>query len=355
MKRLIVCCDGTWNTPDAAEDDIPCPTNVVKVAESVLPRDEEGVAQVVYYDTGVGTSGGRVMRGFAGATGRGLSDNVRKAYRWLVEKYEPGDEIYLLGFSRGAFTARSLGGLIRNSGILRWRAIDQEKAAYDLYRSRSPASHPRARESRLFRRTFAVEERTPIRCVAVWDTVGALGNPLLIERVVDRRNAFHDTGLSSSVQHAFHAVAIDEKRRLFEPALWYLPADAEGQVLEQRWFVGVHANVGGGYPRVGLSDLALDWIVRKTEALGVRYGELERKMDWREAVEVSWRGMYRALPPHHRPIRRPDLLPGRAEDSGPIVTNETIDPSVLERWEQDSDYRPPNLEDFFRRFPAEAP
>jgi uncharacterized protein (DUF2235 family) len=355
MKRLIVCCDGTWNTPDAAVDGIPCPTNVVKVAEAIGPLDERGTPQCVFYDRGVGTRGGRLRRSFDGATGTGLSRNVLNAYRWINERFEPGDEIFLLGFSRGAFTARSLGGLIRNSGILRRGAFDQERNAYSLYRSRSRATHPKARESRLFRLTYAVADRTPIKCVAVWDTVGALGNPLLIDRFVDRRNEFHDTELSGIVQNAFQAVAIDEKRKLFEPALWYQETEEIAQLLEQRWFVGVHSNVGGGYREEGLSDRPLRWLIDKLRGLDVQFGAIDIKPESVDRLEESWAGAYRLIPAHHRPIRHPDSLPPPRPDQKAFRTNETVDPSVLDLWDRWPDYRPPNLVDFFRRFPREAP
>jgi uncharacterized protein (DUF2235 family) len=355
MKRLVVCCDGTWNTPDAVVDGIPCPTNVVKVAEAVAPHDDSGTLQCVYYDRGVGTRGGRVRKAFDGATGTGLTANVLKAYRWISGRYEAGDEIYLIGFSRGAFTARSLGGLIRNSGILRRGGLDQEGNAYALYRSRSKADHPRARESRLFRLTYSVEDRSPIKCIAVWDTVGALGNPLLIDRIVDRRNEFHDTQLSGIVENAFQAVAIDEKRRLFEPALWFHDEDQEGQVLEQRWFVGVHSNIGGGYREGGLADRPLRWLIEKMAELGLKFGGMEFNPSAVDRLEESWNGAYRLIPPYDRPIRHPSNLPGRDPGDKPVRTNETLDPSVLELWDRWRNYRPPNLTDFFRRFPREAP
>src|SRR5690606_17210148 len=116
MKRLVICCDGTWNRADQEEDDIPCPTNVVKIAFRIAKRDGD-IPQLVYYDEGVGT-GNSLDRVTGGAFGRGLEENIHQAYRFLIANYEPGDEIFLFGFSRGAFTARSLGGMIRKCGIL---------------------------------------------------------------------------------------------------------------------------------------------------------------------------------------------------------------------------------------------
>ena len=147
MKRIIICCDGTWNTPDKTENGIPCYTNVVKVAQAVKPFADDGIQQLTYYDLGVGSRGFILQRIFDGATGSGISKNILKAYRYVLQNYRLNDELFFFGFSRGAFTVRSLAGLIRNSGILKSDDPDLIKRAYNLYRSRSPLSHPRAREA----------------------------------------------------------------------------------------------------------------------------------------------------------------------------------------------------------------
>jgi uncharacterized protein (DUF2235 family) len=116
MKRLVLCCDGTWNRADQERDGAPCPTNVVKFAYRIAKRDAD-VPQIIYYDQGVGT-GNLVDRLSGGALGEGLEDNIHDAYRFLVANYEPGDELYVFGFSRGAFTSRSIVGMIRKCGIL---------------------------------------------------------------------------------------------------------------------------------------------------------------------------------------------------------------------------------------------
>ncbi|HWH09146.1 MAG TPA: DUF2235 domain-containing protein, partial [Candidatus Thermoplasmatota archaeon] len=247
MKRLVVCCDGTWNTADAVVDGKPCPTNVVKMARAVLPRDANGVPQVVFYDEGIGT-GGLLDRVVGGATGRGLMRNVGDAYRFLVWNFEPGDEVYLFGFSRGAYTARSLAGLVRKCGILRKGQGCRFEEAYDFYRG---DVHPRDPAAAEFRRRNSVETR--IRFLGVWDTVGALGVPGRLRGLTMRRHRFHDVKLSSTVDHAYHAVAIDERRKAFAPALWETDPANAGQVVEQAWFPGAHSDVGGGYPEAGLS------------------------------------------------------------------------------------------------------
>src|SRR5664279_246513 len=214
-KRLVVCCDGTWNTPDELNRGKSAPTNVTKLALAVSSRDAAGVEQRMFYHPGVGTKRSERIRG--GAFGLGLSRDVRDVYRFLVANFEPGAEIFFFGFSRGAFTARSAAGSVRNSGILRPEHADRVEDAYALYRNRE--AHPRGIEARLFRRSYSYETR--IRFIGVWDTVGALGIPLSGLRFVNflnRGTQFHDTDLSTTVDAAFQALAIDEKRQPFRPA-----------------------------------------------------------------------------------------------------------------------------------------
>ncbi|WP_338930469.1 DUF2235 domain-containing protein [Streptomyces netropsis] len=323
-KRLIVCCDGTWNLADQLSK-----TNVTKVALAVRPR-AAGVEQRVYYHSGVGTRRWERLRG--GAFGMGLSGNVMDAYRFLVSDYEPGDELFLFGFSRGAFTARSLAGLVRNSGILRRGNVDRIMDAWALYRDR--LEKPSGTASTLFRRTYAHE--TEIQFIGVWDTVGALGIPLpgaggtpnngpWWRKPVDlanRRWGFHDTELSSWVKGAFHALAVDEQRTPFRPTLWHQkPGAAEnGQELKQVWFTGSHSQVGGGDKETALSDITLLWMVAQAHRYGLEFDtealseagprdmtpdrgiDFEVRPDPMGTVHNSRRGPYRLARPWHRPI-----------------------------------------------------
>lgn len=344
MKRIIILCDGTWNLPDeTSADKIPCPTNVVKLAEAIGPSGS-GKPQMVFYNAGIGSSGSWLKRVYDGATGTGISANILQAYTFLIHQFEVGDELFLFGFSRGAFTVRSLSGLIRNCGILRQDALSILPKAYGLYRSRRPATNPRSREATLFRRTYAVEDVTPIAFIGVWDTVGALGNPLLFKSL-SPGNRFHDTDLSTYVASAYQALAIDETRRNFSPTLWHLQGEVPGQSLEQRWFAGAHSNVGGGYPDQGLSDLALVWLAGKAANAGLGLGKISSAPNSAGALINSHKGFYRILPALHRPI---DAPPGKDEGA----TRETLDPSVLERYRRDAAYRPPNLVDYLKRNPA---
>ncbi|HEY0086225.1 MAG TPA: DUF2235 domain-containing protein, partial [Allosphingosinicella sp.] len=264
-KRLVFSFDGTWNRLDA-----PCPTNVLLTAESVLPIDRNGVAQLNYYDQGVGT-GGSADYFTGGMLGRGLTENLADAYLNLVFNYMPGDEIFIFGFSRGAFSARSFAGLIKNCGIVRREHANKTKQAIALYRSRRDDDAPWSDKAGAFRAEYA-HALPEIQYLGVWDTVGALGIPnhLRMARLFNGKYRFHDYSLSSMVRSARHAVAIDETRRAFEPSLWDnfealnraagKDPEAADAPYQQKWFPGVHSAVGGGLPERGLSDQALEWI-----------------------------------------------------------------------------------------------
>ena len=305
-KRLILCCDGTWNTPDQENGGHPCPTNVTKMALAIAPCDDHGVEQRVFYQRGVGTTRWERLRG--GAFGFGLSRDVRNTYRFIVRNYEPGDELFFFGFSRGAFTARSTVGFVRNAGILRRDEEDRVDEAYALYRSRS--AHPRSTEAQLFRQSYSHETR--IRFIGVWDTVGALGIPLNGLRwinAVNRRWQFHDTQLSSRVDSAFHALAIDEKRRPFQPAVWEPQPDAVDQRLQQTWFAGTHCDVGGGNRDSRLADIALWWLADQARSYGLTLNERGPVLDdgWAKGtIHESRNAFYRLTPPYHRPIGATD-------------------------------------------------
>ncbi len=338
MKRIAIFCDGTWNTPDESENGKLCQTNVVKMANALSPVSKDGKLQLLYYDTGVGSEGGLIRRIFDGATGTGISENILQAYRFIIKSYVPGDELYFFGFSRGAFSVRSLAGLIRNSGLLRPENIDLVEAAYRLYQSRKPEHQPREVEATLFRKTYAVAETTKIKFIGVWDTVGALGNPLLLNGILSKRNRFHDTDLSTRIENAFHALAIDEKRRNFEATLWHQQKEAKDQVLEQVWFAGVHSDVGGGYAECGLSDIALGWMVDKAHHCDLEFDAIDLNPDSMALMHESYTGFYKLQSRLFRQIGVVDPKRG--------ATNETIHPSVLERYKNDKSYRPQNLELF---------
>lgn len=301
MKRLAVFCDGTWNRLSAKH-----PTNVVLAAQSVLPYGTDGVAQVTYYDEGVGTTflvNQALERMLAGAFGLGLFDKIAAAYRFLVFNYDPGDEIYIFGFSRGAFTARSLAGLIRKCGIVTRDRLDKVEEAFAFYKDNSPEAHPDGEKAQQFRlensqdTIMKTEDRAyrqslgipapltsqplfTLSYLGVWDTVGALGMPkyLLLERLfrTAEKYQFHDSSLSSIVKSARHAVAVDEDRLSFDPALWdnvdvLNRVDGRAGNYHQLWFPGDHGSVGGGGDITGLSSAALVWIMDGARRRGLAF------------------------------------------------------------------------------------
>src|SRR5688572_8992715 len=235
MKRLVICCDGTWNSADQMVDGELCPTNVVRLATRVAKHDSKGITQIVYYDQGVGT-GNSIDRISGGALGKGLEANIHDAYRFLLGNYEHGDELFILGFSRGAFTARSLIGMVRKCGILHQKFARQYAAAIQLY-----CNHESPKDSgpTRFRDQYCSygNKEIDVQFIGVWDTVGALGIPIAGLRWLTKTDKyqFHDTELSGSVRHACHALAIDEHRGPFRPAIWEA-WDKPNQNIEQVWF-----------------------------------------------------------------------------------------------------------------------
>lgn len=257
-KSLIICCDGTWNKPDQGGG----PTNVTKMTRAILPRAADDTPQLVYYDEGVGT-GNSLDRIVGGAFGIGLGGNVQQAYRFLALNYEVGDRILMFGFSRGAFTVRSLAGLVGLVGLLRKGDLDQMPRVWDYYRT-----PPGERRVDFIDARWVGERRPEIDLVGVWDTVGALGIPgNFLGRLGRRRHEFHDVALGGKVKRAFQALAIDERRKSFAPAVWETAPDRPGQLVEQAWFAGAHSNVGGGYPDPVLSDQAFLWMVSRARPL----------------------------------------------------------------------------------------
>jgi uncharacterized protein (DUF2235 family) len=265
MKRLVVCCDGTWQDLRS-----PYPSNVVKLAQSVKPIASDGTPQIVFYDEGIGTDS-QATKLLGGAIGLGIDRNIQDAYRFLCLNYISGDEIYLFGFSRGAYTVRSLAGMIYCSGLLERPHINRAPEAYELYRNRDVK--PKDRIAADYREQYG--DRIPITLLGCFDTVGSLGIPGLpgfkpFQQQLNRRYTFHDTTLNKSIQNALHAVAIDEIREVFDVTPMKKNPDAEKQRVIQVWFPGGHGCVGGGTEEYsGLSDAALQWMMDATCDLGL--------------------------------------------------------------------------------------
>lgn len=349
MKRLIVCCDGTWNRPDEVKDGVAAPTNVAKIALAFADEDGSGHEQRLHYQTGVGTRRGERFVG--GAFGVGLSRNILDCYRFLVDNYELEDKLYFFGFSRGAYTARSLAGLVRNSGILLPQERHRIREAYALYRRpiEDKDSAPGGIAAELFRRSHSYPD-TYIDLVGVWDTVGALGIPVDLP-LLTKLWAFHDPTLSRYVLNAYHALAIDERRRPFRPTLWERTAPTPGQTLEQVWFSGVHSDIGGGYSDTGLSEIALLWMAEKARGCGLVFkpdhlvvtdkakDELRRPgvqltPNYAAKLHPSRKGIYLLQRAYDRRLAGDK---GRPADGGALAS------SADERYEHDRNYRPPGL------------
>lgn len=348
MKKLIVLCDGTWNRADQEDDGVPSPSNVVKIAYRIAKR-KDAVPQFIYYDQGVGT-GNALDKLSGGAFGSGLEDNIHDAYRALIGNYEPGDELYFFGFSRGAYTARSITGMIRKCGILDRKHVRQYHAAVELYRN---ADHPDEDAPRIFRERYSLvgNQPIPIKFIGVWDTVGALGIPLRGMRWLSRgKHQFHDTELSNRVANAFHALAIDEHRTPFEPTLWdYVPKD--GQHIEQAWFCGAHSDVGGGYAETGLSDIVLDWMMQKAGSVGLAFDmpacEANPTCGSAEGMlHNSKTGLYRLTKGIDRIIGMTKATVKTPPREDPT---QSVHDSVRQRWDHDPTYRPEALLNYFKR------
>lgn len=329
MKRLIVCCDGTWQKLSNVY-----PTNVVKIASGIKHQAKDNVSQIIFYDEGLGT-GDKADRLLGGAFGRGIDRNIQDAYRFLCWNYEPEDEIYLYGYSRGAYTVRSLVGLIYCSGLLHRHKIDLAGKAYQIYRQRTKPGEviiPDTEEAIAFRRENG--DRVPITFLGCWDTVGALGIPdqfhwLPIDRWNNQKYQFHDTSLSPIVLNACHAVAIDEIRKALEVTPMVKSSRNLEQKLHEVWFPGNHGCVGGGTKeQSGLSDGALQWMIDESKALG---------------LEIDESAVLEGINPD--PTVEFDSTPGGAFFGRNLRTVNcfSLHSSVVERWTLVGDYRPKNL------------
>ena len=290
-KNIIVCCDGTGNEYGQQN------TNVVKLYEAIA-RDKQ---QIAFYDPGVGTFsilgrelGRRVGIVLGKAFGAGVQQNIEDAYRYLMDRYDPGDKLFLFGFSRGAFTVRALAGMLNRCGLLEKGSINLVPYASRIYND--PARHKTAPG---FKTTYC--NKCPPHFIGVWDTVGSMG------WFWGRK--FFDETLHKDVNHAFQAVSIDEQRRKFSPSLWREPTGQDR--ITQVWFAGVHSDVGGSYADAGLSDIALKWMLENAQSKGLRL-----KPGWEEGlnpdpcgqIHNSRRGFWRVWPPVRRVIAESALI-----------------------------------------------
>ena len=293
-KRLIVACDGTWLDSDngftrdsylpwITTGHLSVPSNVTRLVRALKPVSSDNIPQIAYYQAGIGSSNSWFDHYWGGATGAGISEHVREAYAFLAENHVPGDEIFLLGFSRGAFTARSIGGFIAAVGLLTRRGMDNFYPVFDdwenqvkpHYKSEWPdlpfPNKPRVTDPAYFKElvnlNLAQPEIPTVRAVGVWETVGALGIPqVLWPHPMDY--AFTNSKVSPIVEHAFQALALDEQRAPYHPTIWEEPSGPNKlKILKQCWFSGVHTNVGGGYDDAGNANITLAWMMSQLRRL----------------------------------------------------------------------------------------
>lgn len=311
-RRLVVCCDGTWDTPSDR-------TNVSLLADA-LTTD---ASQVVQYFPGVGADGDPVSRVLEGALGIGLNRRVREAYSWLAETWRPGDEIVLLGFSRGAFTVRSLAGMLAATGLVAFARGASRRARNRVVRRLFLDGYQRGvrLDGLTYAPGFGPDDTAPIAFLGVFDTVGALGVPRtfgLLSTLVSRRvQGFHDLTLAPDVRHARQALALDERRGPFVPAVWADPEPGTHVSFSQQWFVGTHGDVGGSHDRPrALSDITLRWMADEaTAAVGLAWDRpVTTTGDPLGPFDPRPRGLWSVLSPQPRSVPRvvegaPDVHP----------------------------------------------
>jgi len=339
MKRVVICYDGTWNAltnPDEV-------TNVVRVAQAIKSVASDGTVQMVYYNAGVG-SGGPIDRFVGGVFGAGLRDNVKRglaflSLNWNPEEpgYEVADEIYIFGFSRGAYSARALAGVIGAiQGIPKQSSFDRLETIWDYYRkSKEERERDRADIADLI---YPMPEgKKPIvKCVGVWDTVGRYGIPsglwlglgALARQATAWTRGFRDNRIGDHIEFGLHAMAIDERRRAFSPTAWVTDKEQDRSGVEQVWFAGAHSNVGGGYRRTGLSDLALIWMIARVgELTGLEFDDEYIQTHFYPCAACSLyrsnRGLFSGgLLPYLRPI--PEAIRAARQSIMPARENERI-------------------------------
>ncbi|KAL2355458.1 hypothetical protein BJ546DRAFT_688960 [Cryomyces antarcticus] len=294
FKRLVLACDGTWLDSDNGnvKMELVMPSNVTRITRAIKARSSDGIPQIVDYYHGVGSQGGIVDRVYGGATGEGLAENVRAGYAFISNNYVPGDEIFLIGFSRGAFTARSIAGLISEVGVLTKAGLPylgeifkdvqhrhdphyRPKHRYlpfspNVFPEGKPSTSDPAYRKELQRRGLSRLNAT-VKAIGVWDTVGSLGIPRIgwlekfgIQSSASKEMSFYDTKLSDCVENAFQALGLDERRSAFSPSVWE-KAPGNTTTLRQVWFPGVHSNVGGGYSDQQLANITLAWMMSQLE------------------------------------------------------------------------------------------
>ncbi|MBL4711537.1 MAG: DUF2235 domain-containing protein [Gammaproteobacteria bacterium] len=333
-KRIVICADGTWSKPEKnLQEDFP--TNVLRLARAIKPVAKNNIAQQVFYDWGIGSYHDETL---AGITGKGLNKNIMDDYRYIVQNFSNGDEIYLFGFSRGAYTIRALCGLINNCGILKRPDAALIQRAFDLYKTSGEAHSPSGSKSIAFRKKHS-HPSCQIHFVGVWDTVGAMGIPISFLGLFDDKDEFYDTKIGKNISIARHALAIDEHREDFEPTVWN---KNKHNNLQQVWFAGAHSNIGGSYKpdRNGavLSDNALAWLIKEAEAAGLSVELHLKNTITKSPTATLHKSRVKFFKLKKKYLRNID------HGQGDILIHD----SVKTRWDKDKSYRPTNLKKYIK-------
>ncbi len=308
-RNLVIGCDGTWNEPQQQEDGTPTPTNVVKFMRALKSLNGR---QKKHYEKGVGARAWEALPG--GIYGYGLDKRITGSYRFLCNQFRDPkwqnktQKVFIIGFSRGSYTARRLAGLMTHSGIP--KDPDDAELGWKIYVNRDFTS---ARELKKEGRFFNI----PIEMVGVWDTVKSTDDP-----------DYNDTQLSKSVVAGYHAMAIDEKRKFFPVLRW-----KQDPRTVQVWFAGVHSDVGGGYKNSRLADVALNWMIYRGLSHGLEFKKdyMDEHVDPRPGgmIHKSYTGKWKLLGEKARKVLKSDL----------------VHPAVIERLEKNASYKPDNLPD----------
>lgn len=263
-KNIVLLSDGTGQRGGAGYE-----TNVWRLYQALEKNSEH---QLVCYDDGVGSQRFQLMKALGGATGLGLATNVRELYTFLVRHWQPGDRVYLFGFSRGAFTVRLLADMVHRCGLLDLSRIADEQALFRLAKAAYCAcqkSYHSPAFAEHFRSTYSRDEAVPIHFLGVWDTVSAIGIPFAEVRYAVHnlmQYGFQGDILNPGVERACQALSIDDCRKTFHPLVWDERLGNDKDRIEQVWFAGVHSNVGGGYPKRQMALVSLDWMIRQVRA-----------------------------------------------------------------------------------------
>lgn len=278
MKNIVICSDGTGNEYGKNN------TNVVETYSIC----QKTASQTVFYDPGVGTGGweysestGNLKAKSDQATGHGLQKNIEDAYLFLMECYEPGDKLFLFGFSRGAFTVRSLACMLYKCGLLAKDNDNLLEYASKIYNTEKNEAIAAG-----FKETFC--QSCPVHFIGVWDTVSSL--------VMNAGKRWHDSSVNPEVKYGYHALSIDERRKDFPPCLWDETSLASGQTIEQVWFAGVHSNVGGWYDERGLSNISLQWMLGHAQRCGLEVDQAQlnqRQPNPHDKITESYTGFWK--------------------------------------------------------------